>query len=224
MIWAFAALLVVWGNVVSYLVVPELPGDDPLVIVSGLALVAVSLAFARSRGLRSPELGLVASWRALAFGLALGGLVGLGGVLVLLFPPLLGGPVTYAPVATLGAAELARHLLFYLPLGVVLPEELAFRGALVGALHAAAGIRWAMAGSAVAFALWHTVTGLATLTQTNLRGPFFALGVLGAFAVVFAGGVAFAWLRLRTGSLASTMGAHWAFNAVVILVLVGLRD
>ena len=220
MIWLFAALLVVWGNVVAFLVEPELPGDDPIAVVLGVALAVVAILFARSRGLGAAELGLRARWRELGVGAIVGALAALGGVLVLRFPPLLGGPVTYRPVATVSDAELLRHLFFYLPLSVVLPEELAFRGALVGALRAAHGSTWAVAGSAFAFGLWHAVTILTTVVQTNLAGPFFVLGVVGAFAVVFAGGVAFALLRLRTGTLATTIGLHWAFNAVI---LAGLR-
>ena len=224
MIWLFAALLVVWGNVVAFLVEPELPGDDPIAVVLGVALAVVAILFARSRGLGPAELGVRARWRELGVGAIVGALVGalaaLGGVLVLRFPPLLGGPVTYRPVATVSDAELLRHLFFYLPLSVVLPEELAFRGALVGALRAAHGSTWAVAGSAFAFGLWHAVTILTTVVQTNLAGIFFVLGVVGAFAVVFAGGAAFASLRLRTGTLATTIGLHWAFNAVI---LAGLR-
>ena len=220
MIVAFAALLVVWGNVVAYFVEPELPGDDPIAVVLGIALAAIALAFARARALGRADLGLTLRWRALALGAVFGAVVATIGVLVLRFPPLLGGPVTYMPLATVSDAELARHVVFYLPLSVVLPEELAFRGALLGALRAARGARWAVAGSAFAFGLWHGITVLATVVQTNLSGPFFALGIAGAFAVVFAGGVAFALLRLRTRSLLATIGAHWAFNAVV---LAGLR-
>ena len=85
---------------------------------------------------------------------------------------------------------------------------------------AAAVVACAFAGSAFAFGLWHAVTILTTVVQTNLAGIFFVLGVVGAFAVVFAGGAAFASLRLRTGTLATTIGLHWAFNAVI---LAGLR-
>jgi membrane protease YdiL (CAAX protease family) len=32
-----------------------------------------------------------------------------------------------------------------------------------------------------------------------------------------------AWLRLRTGTLATTIAAHWAFNAVVLVGLWSTR-
>jgi len=219
-IWLFAALLVVWGNAVAYLLQPELPGGDPVAVAVGMALAGISLAFARSRGLGAADLGLAPRWRALALGACLGAAAALVGVLVLRFPPLLAGPVTYRPLGTVSDAELARHVLLYLPLSVVVPEELAFRGALVGALRAAHGAARAIGGSAVSFGLWHGVTLFVTVRQTDLTGPFFVVGIVGAFAVVFVGGAAFAWLRLRTGSLTTTIGLHWAFNAVI---LAGLR-
>jgi len=64
MIWLFAALLVVWGNVVAYFVEPELPGDDPIAVVLGIALAAIALAFARARALGRADLGLTLRWRA----------------------------------------------------------------------------------------------------------------------------------------------------------------
>jgi len=220
LIWLFAALLVVWGNVVAYLLQPELPGGDPVGVAVGTLLAAISLAFARSRGLGAADLGIAPRWRALALGACLGAAAAFIGVVVLRFPPLLAGPVTYRPIGTVSDAELARHVLLYLPLSVVLPEELAFRGALVGALRAAHGTAWAIGGSAVSFGLWHAVTVFVTVLQTDLTGPFFVVGIVGAFAVVFVGGAAFTWLRLRTGSLATTIGLRWAFHAVI---LAGLR-
>lgn len=220
MTWAFAGLLVVWGNLVAYFVRPELPGDDPLAVVLGIALVAVSLAFARSQRIGASDLALVPSWRGLALGVAAGAAIALVGVLVLRFPPLLGAPVTYQPATAVSDAALLRHLILYLPLSVVIPEELAFRGALVEGLRVTGGARAAILGSGAVFACWHAVVGLRTLAETNISGPFFVLGLAGAFAVVFVGGVALASLRLRTGSLATTIGLHWAFNAVV---LAGLR-
>src|SRR5439155_27235830 len=122
-------------------------------------------AFERARALRRAGLGLTLRWGDMALGGVFGAVVATIGVLVLRFPPLLGGPVTYVPLATVSDAELTRHVVFYLPLSVVLPEELAFRGALLGALRAARCTRWAVAGSAFAFGLWHGITVLATVVQ-----------------------------------------------------------
>ena len=63
---------------------------------------------------------------------------------------------------------------------------------------------------------------MTTIRDTTLAppSPWAGPAMLGALAVVFGGGVLFAALRLRTRTLASTIVAHWMFNAVV---LVGLR-
>ncbi|MDQ2968357.1 MAG: hypothetical protein M3R37_08585, partial [Actinomycetota bacterium] len=42
---------------------------------------------------------------------------------------------------------------------------------------------------------------------------------IGAFVVLFVGGVIMAALRLLTGSLATTIAAHWVFNTVILVGL-----
>jgi membrane protease YdiL (CAAX protease family) len=134
----------------------------------------------------------------------------------------LGQPISYAPLAEVDDHALLLHLALFLPLGAVLPEELAFRGVLLGALVRRWGRLGGAVGCAAAFALWHLGVAFATVADTPLHAsPLFPLAIAGALVVVFAGGLAFAALRLRTGTLASTVAAHWAFNAAV---LVGLRS
>ena len=60
-----------------------------------------------------------------------------------------------------------------------------------------------------------------TVGNTTLGppSPWFVPACGIALVVVFVGGVAFAWLRLRTRTLATTVMAHWIFNAVVLLGL-----
>ena len=43
--------------------------------------------------------------------------------------------------------------------------------------------------------------------------------IAGAFVVLFVGGLTMAGLRVTTGSLATTVAAHWAFNAVILVGL-----
>jgi membrane protease YdiL (CAAX protease family) len=106
-----------------------------------------------------------------------------------------------------------------LPLAVVLPEELAFRGAVLGALAPSSPLRGVLVSS-LAFALWHASIVAPTLRETNVADPFLAaLALAGAAAVLLAGGVALALLRLRIGTLASSIAAHWAFNAVLLVGL-----
>jgi membrane protease YdiL (CAAX protease family) len=229
LLWTFAALVVVWGNVTSLALASTsvLPGGSGQYAIAGLALVAVALVVARGLGLGADELGLRGPHlRGAALGTALGGGVALGGIAALRFvaPLLVGQPVAYAPLAAVGGADLVRHLAVLLPLGVVIPEEVAFRGVLVGELARVVDRRATIALAAVAFALWHSWIVLATIGETTLQGTAWTLvGIAGALAVVAAGGALFAWLRLRTGTLATTIAAHWSFNVVVLVGLWATR-
>ena len=79
----------------------------------------------------------------------------------------------------------------------------------------------AIAGAAIVFALWHLAVVRATIDDTSLGRPsvWFVPALVGALIVVAIGGAVFAWLRLRTGSLATTIAAHWSFNAVLLVGL-----
>ena len=221
----FAAGLVVWGNVVSALLGPSarLPGGSWSFVLAGALLVGLTALWSWRVGLARRDLGLVfhGALPGAALGLAIA-LVALPGVALLRSGFPLGQPIAYAPLAGVSDGELAVHLALFLPFGAVVPEELAFRGALLGAL-----LRWtsavrAVVGSATAFALWHVGVIFVTVNETPLaHSALFPLAVVAALVVVFAGGLLFAALRLRTGTLASTIALHWAFNAAV---LIGLRS
>ena len=224
MIWVFAALLVGWGNVGSSLLAPTapLPGGSWAFVGTGLGLTTVALVVARLGGLDRSGMGLASDrwWRGAALGLLAGAGIALVGLVALQAAPLvIGGPVVYDPLRDVTAVDLGRHLLVFLPLGTVLPEEVAFRGTLVGVLRTH-GARGALLGSAGAFALWHAVVAVVTVNDTTIAGSAWAIpAIAGALAVVFAGGFVLAWLRLWTGALASTIAAHWAFNATLLVGL-----
>lgn len=224
MIWVFAALLVGWGNVGSSLLAPTalLPGGSWAFVASGLVLTAVALLVARFGGLDRAAIGLGPErwWRATFVGLAAGSAIALVGVLGLQVAALvIGGPVVYDPLRDVTATDLGGHLFLFLPVGTVVPEEVAFRGTLVGLLRAR-GARVALLGSAAAFALWHAAVAVVTVNATTIApSPWLVPAIAGALGVVFAGGLVLAWLRLRTGTLASTISAHWAFNATLLVGL-----
>jgi len=225
MIWVFVALLVGWGNAGSSLLGPtaDLPSGSLAFSVTGVTLVVLSLAVARRAGLDRAAIGLsAAGWmRGAAIGVASGGGIALLGVLGLqLASVIVGGPVVYDPLRDLAEADLMRHVLFFLPLGAVLPEEVAFRGTLVGLLRSR-GARVAAFGSAGAFALWHAAVAVVTVSETTIAAPspWFLPAIVGALAVVFVGGVVLAWLRLSTDTLATTIAAHWVFNAALLVGL-----
>jgi uncharacterized protein len=222
-IWVFVALLVGWGNVGASLLASTapLPGGSWTFVVAGIALGALAVFVARRAGLdpRAIGLGRRGVWRGGALGLVAGaGIAAVGATALQVAPILTGRPVVYDPLVGVSAAALALHILLFLPLGTVLPEELIFRGALIGLLRD--GGPRAIAGSAAAFALWHGAVAVATVEQTTLVGtPWVVPAILGALAVVFVGGAVLAWLRLSTGTLASTIAAHWSFNATLLVVL-----
>lgn len=224
MIWVLIALLVGWGNIGSSLLAPTaiLPGGSWAFVLAGVMLTTVALLFARRGGLDLAGLGLRSPdrWRGAAIGLGAGTAIALGAVLFTqLAAIVVGGPVVYDPLRDVTAPDLARHLFVFLPIGTVLPEEIAFRGTLVGLLRKGS-LRRAMLGSAAAFALWHAAVAVVTVNATTLAASVWVLpAIVGALAVVFAGGIVLAWLRLVTDTLASTLAAHWAFNATLLVGL-----
>lgn len=216
---AFAVFLVIWGNVAAYLAGSAMPtgwGGATL----GIALAGITLAWARAQQLTRGDLGLVTERlvRGAAVGLALALAAAGAGLVLLRHPPVFGEAITYAPLVAAGLTDIFFRTGVTMPLDTVIPEELAFRGALLGALLRRFTLVPALAWSAAAFAAWHLVIVRATLLQTNLvADPVFgALGAALAFVAVFGGGVAFALLRLWTKSLAAPMVAHWAFNSALL--------
>ncbi|MEX2045550.1 MAG: CPBP family intramembrane glutamic endopeptidase [Chloroflexota bacterium] len=224
MIWIFAALLVGWGNAAPPLIgaTARLPGGSWAFGAAGATITIVSAVVAWRAGLDASAMGLRPSgWlRGAALGAVAGAAIAVVGVAGLQLASLVvGGPVVYDPLRGVTGADFTRHLLIFLPLGTVLPEEIAFRGTLVGLLRKS-GARAALLGSAVAFSLWHAAVAVFTVNDTTVAlTPWYAPAIGGALAVVFAGGLVLAWLRLRTKTLATTIAAHWSFNATLLVGL-----
>lgn len=100
-------------------------------------------------------------------------------------------------------AEMALKALVVIPLGTVLVEELAFRGALHGLLAEVTTPRRGLVAGALLFGLWH-------LPPIWHEGP----GSLAAtFAATTVAGAGFTWLRRRSGSIVAPMLAHLATNS-----------
>jgi membrane protease YdiL (CAAX protease family) len=226
----FAALLVAWGNLTGAVFGTglQLPGGTWSYVIAGIALVLVSLACARWMSMGAADIGLRGDHLRGALAGALlavvAALIG-AGLLRGVAPLLLGGAVEYAPLTTVTGVALAQHVAFFLPLGDVLPEEIAFRGVLVGALLRAERSSTAVLVAGAVFALWHLAVLYTTLDLTSLAWPstWFIPAFVGALLVLFGGGALFAWLRVRTSSLATTIAAHWLFNAVLLWALWGTR-
>ena len=224
-IWLFAILLVLWGNLLHPLIgsTAILPGGSWHFVIAGAALVAVSFFAARVLGLDAAALGLrpAGTLRGALVGAFAGAFVATGAAAIMrgVVPALIGQPVIYEPLSRVAAGDLSRHVAFFLPFGTVIPEEIAFRGTLLGGLLARYGVRSAVLASAIAFALWHGTVTFFTVMNTTMPVVLIVPAIAGAFVVLFVGGLTMAGLRVTTGSLATTVAAHWAFNAVILVGL-----
>jgi uncharacterized protein len=121
--------------------------------------------------------------------------------------------------ATISGALLASMII--IPLQTVIPEELAFRGVLHGALNRAWGFRAVALAGSLLFGLWHVATSLG-LTSSNVGftrlfgGGFLGMlaGVVMAVVATAAAGFVFSWLRRRSGSLLAPIALHWSLNGL----------
>jgi membrane protease YdiL (CAAX protease family) len=199
-----------------------LPGGSWQFVLAGVALIGVSLLAAGSLGLSADALGLrrAGAARGAAFGALAAGATALVGVAVLrLLPSIIGQPIGFSPIARVSAAELGWHIALYLPLGAVIPEEIAFRGTLLGGLLARYRVRIAVMISAITFALWHLTVAWFTLMNATMPVVLVIPAAVAALVIVFIGGVIMAGLRLASSTLATSIAAHWVFNAVVLVGL-----
>ncbi|OLC11750.1 MAG: hypothetical protein AUH44_01580 [Chloroflexi bacterium 13_1_40CM_68_15] len=225
-IWLFAAFLILWGNLLHPLIGPTalLPGGSWQFVVAGAALLILSLAAARLLRLDAASIGLrrAGSLRGAAIGAAAGGVIAALAVAVLraVAPAVVGQPLIYEPLQFASADDLTQHILFFLPFGVVIPEEVAFRGTLLSGLLARYGLRYAVIASAIAFSLWHGTVGVFTVVNTTVPSVLIVPAIAGALAFLFIGGAIMARLRVATGTVITSIAAHWAFNAII---LIGLR-
>ena len=178
------------------------------------------LLLVRSRGLGWAELGLGREhWRSGArYALAAVGLVltviVLGALLPWTRPMFLNNHY-----ATVSGALVASMII--IPLQTVIPEELAFRGVLHGAMDRAWSFRGVAAAGSLLFGLWHIASSMG-LTNGNvgftrvLGGGVFGMlaGIALAVLATAAAGFVFTWLRQRSGSLIAPIALHWSLNGM----------
>lgn len=194
----------------------------PLLSVGMLTAVLVLIAWrsgasAGDLGLGAGDLGAGARYGAVAFGLVLLALV-VAAVL----------PMTSAFLhdsrAEIHGGQLAYELGVSIILLTAIPEEFAFRGVLLGSALQLWGARRASLVSSALFGLWHieptlhTMSGNLAVGGTSPSTAEQVLVVVGAVAVTFTAGLAFCWLRLRSGSLLAPVLAHLATNGLGLVV------
>jgi len=178
------------------------------------------LILVRSRGLGWVELGLSREhWKsgagyALAAVAVVMSVIAIGALMPWTRPMFMNNNY-----ATISGALIASMII--IPLQTVIPEELAFRGVLHGALDRAWGFRGVAAAGSLLFGLWHIATSLG-LTASNVGFTrLFGGGVTGMLAGVTmavlatgAAGFVFSWLRRRSGSLIAPIALHWSLNGL----------
>jgi uncharacterized protein len=126
--------------------------------------------------------------------------------------------------AEIGGGRLLYELGVSIVLLTAVPEEFAFRGALLGSGLRLWGPRRAALITSVLFGLWHIAPTLHTMSDNRAVSgaaasvPGQVLLVLGAVAVTFVAGLAFCWLRLRSRSLIAPVLAHAATDGLALAV------
>ena len=206
-----AALVTTLGVLAAYHELRRLAIPDSLHFASNTAMIGVVSAVAVASALSVDELGLTRA--ALPKGLRYGAVTAAA----------IGAAVAAAvvigvdPTGTINdrGAVSGRDMLFQvfveIPIATVLLEELAFRGVVAGLLSRVTTPGWVLAGSSLAFGLWHVSPN----QFTSLADAGGALATVAGTAVA---GAAFLMLRRRSGSLAAPMLAHWGTNGVAFLV------
>lgn len=192
------------------------------VLIGVLATVALALV-ARWARLGPADLGLARSSApaGLRWGGAFAAAVAVGYGLALLIPA--------ARAAVDGSTPgswpaVLWSMAVVIPLGTVLPEELAFRGVLWGLVRRRSGPRAATLISSGLFGLWHVTPalggGAANAAVTDAVGGG-TLGVLVRVAVTVlftaGAGAVLCLLRARSDSLVAPLLAHWSVNALGLL-------
>jgi uncharacterized protein len=222
-----AATLVVYENVATVITGGELFISVPAALTISAILITAMIVVSRRCKLTLAELGLTrrGAARGAAIGLAVAAVVAAGAVVIVRIGPMVDGPVQYAPFATMPAADAIMRAVVWVPLATVLPEELSFRGVLLALLRRRYADTRAALLSAIPFALWHGLIIVHTVGETSLarNTSGWTLGILAGFVVVALGGLLFAYLRIRTGTLFAPLACHWAFNAAVLIGLYALQ-
>ena len=211
---AVVVVVLVLSNLIAHF-------TTPWASIATVPAAAVGLVILmRYRGLGWTDLGLGREhWRpGLAY--ALGAVAVVASVIALgILLPMTRPMFMNNHYATISGALVASMVI--IPLQTVIPEELAFRGVLHGALHRAWGFRGVALGGSLLFGLWHVATSLGLTSNnvgfTRLFGGGFAGMAAGVTVAVLATGSAgfvFSWLRRRSGSLIAPIALHWSLNGL----------
>jgi uncharacterized protein len=193
-------------------------------VAIGLGLAACLVVIARACGLTAADLGLARStWPAgLRWAAAAAAVVAAAYALGFVVAP--AREALPDAGGDLGPDVLVR-VLVVIPLGTVLPEELAFRGLLLALLRRDRGVLAATLWSSGLFGLWHVLPALgggmanaamAAAVGGDVAGT--ATRVVATVVFTSVAGVVLCWLRLRSNSLVAPVLAHWTVNGLGVIV------
>jgi membrane protease YdiL (CAAX protease family) len=189
-----------------------------------LATAAGLTAFARRAGCSRGDLGINPDDAAsglrvgLAAGAVAGGAVALGAAL-----PVTGRFFHDRRVGGVGRREAAYHLAVRIPLATALAEEIQFRGVLLALLRRRHPPATAALWTSLLFGASHVLPTIDHYQGNPVSGLAADLGrgrqlaVLATALSTTAAGAAFAWLRLRSGSVLAPTLAHAAVNVSAYL-------
>ena len=194
--------------------------------VVGVLATAGVLAVATRRGratLHDIGLSRAAVRRGVLWSLAFGGVFAAGFAATAALARVI--PAVAAWVQSLQVAApdwdmIALQAFVTIPLGTVLIEEVAFRGALPALLgRAGASTRRALVISALLFGMWHIAPSVSAGVGSGAAPASVAIAVLGTVAFTTVSGLGLGWLRHRSRSLLPPMVVHLATNSLGLGVL-----
>lgn len=187
-------------------------------------LVAALVLIAWSTGATRADLGLETSDMpaGVRYGAGAAGIILLVLIVAAVIPAANG--FLHDSRAQISGGRLLYELAVPILLLTAVPEEFAFRGVLLGSAVRLWGPWRASLITSALFGLWHiaptlhTMSGNAEVASASASIAGQVLVVLGSVAVTFLAGLAFCWLRLRSGSLIAPVIAHVATNGLALTV------
>jgi len=211
---AVVVMVLVLTNLIAHFTTPWASVATAPAAAVGLVILM------RANGLDWTDLGLGREHWKSGLGYALAAVAVVGSVIAVgVLLPMTRPMFMNNHYATISGALIASMVV--IPLQTVIPEELAFRGVLHGALNRAWGFRGVALVGSLLFGLWHVATSLG-LTSSNVGFTrLFGGGIVGMLAGVTlavlataAAGFVFSWLRRRSGSLIAPIALHWSLNGL----------
>jgi CAAX protease family protein len=187
-------------------------------------LVAALVLIAWSTGATRADLGLEAADMpaGVRYGAGAAGIILLVLIVAAVIPAANG--FLHDSRAQISGGRLLYELAVPILLLTAIPEELAFRGVLLGSAVRLWGPWRASLITSALFGLWHIAPTLHTMSDNReFAGAAAHTGgqvllVLGSVAVTFVAGLVFCWLRLRSRSLIAPVMAHVATNGLALTV------